>query len=165
MLILNLSMISLLMSASMIHFSSPYMDSLLLILQTLLVAIYLSLVKSSLWFSYMLPLVYLGGMLVIFTYVSSLVSEEGFESFPVNYLIVSLILMFSTNVLFWGSSVLNGSWGGALYKDEGSSCVISELFSTDNMLMYLCVVIYLLLALICVANLMKFIAGPLRLLN
>lgn len=97
--------------------------------------------------------------------MSRLVSEEGFERFPVNYLIVSLILIFRTNVLF-GVGGFKMAVGEELFiKMRVEDVLIRELFSTDNIFIYLCVVIYLLLALICVANLIKFIAGPLRLLN
>jgi NADH-ubiquinone oxidoreductase chain 6 len=52
---------------------------LVLLIQTLIVALLTGVLASSFWFSYILFLVFLGGMLVLFIYVTRLASNEMFS--------------------------------------------------------------------------------------
>nr|YP_009172214.1 NADH dehydrogenase subunit 6 [Kamimuria chungnanshana]ALF36423.1 NADH dehydrogenase subunit 6 [Kamimuria chungnanshana] len=56
----------------------PLAMGLMLLLQTLLVTLITGFMTQSFWFSYILFLVFLGGLLVLFIYVTSLASNEMF---------------------------------------------------------------------------------------
>lgn len=150
---------------AIILFLSPYWIVGLLILQTVVVALYLRIVKRTLWFSYILFLVFLGGILVIFTYVSRLISEERFETPSFLYLSAGVALVRRFNFYFL---LINFYTVRRDELKEGVSVLsnlVNKIFSINNLYIYTFVVIYLLLALFCVANLIKSTAGPLRLLN
>lgn len=70
----------------------PLAIGLALLMQTLFIALSTGLVAPSFWFSYILFLVFLGGMLVLFIYVASLASNE--------------IFRFSTKLFFILTSLL-----------------------------------------------------------
>nr|ADA69778.1 NADH dehydrogenase subunit 6 [Glyptonotus cf. antarcticus FK-2009] len=166
MLMLNLGLISMALSGLMVQLMTPYLMVGVLILQTLLVCVYLGLVKSTLWFSYILFLVVLGGMLVILIYTSSLVSEEILESVPFAYMGITLFILSGANYLFWliGGNTMGVDLLLSENKIENLEAV-SSIFSLENLFIYSLVVGYLLLALICAMNLVKSKYGPLRMLN
>nr|UGW52808.1 NADH dehydrogenase subunit 6 [Isocladus armatus] len=150
-------------SVLMLQLLTPYWMVAVLLFQTLMVGLFLGLSKGSLWFAYILFLVFLGGMLVIFSYMSSLVPEELMESIPYQtalggstmiFISVSLLYFLSVSSVFPSESVLSG---------KKVINVMNELFSFSKMFMYCFVVSYLLLALFCVANMAKSKFGPLRL--
>jgi len=54
----------------------------MLILQTLLVALISGLIIDRFWFSYILVLIFLGGILILFIYVAALASNEQINMNP-----------------------------------------------------------------------------------
>nr|DAA06218.1 TPA_exp: truncated NADH dehydrogenase subunit 6 [Drosophila persimilis] len=75
---------------NMIH---PLAMGLTLLIQTIFICLISGLMTKSFWYSYILFLIFLGGMLVLFIYVTSLASNEMFN------LSISSTL-FSTSILF-----------------------------------------------------------------
>lgn len=62
-----------------LNLSHPVALGLVLILHTLLISGVTGLVAGNFWFSYVLFLVFLGGVLVLFIYITSLASNEKFN--------------------------------------------------------------------------------------
>nr|8BA0_J Chain J, NADH-ubiquinone oxidoreductase chain 6 [Drosophila melanogaster] len=76
---------------NMIH---PLALGLTLLIQTIFVCLLTGLMTKSFWYSYILFLIFLGGMLVLFIYVTSLASNEMFNLSMKLTLFSSLILIF-----------------------------------------------------------------------
>nr|UDP58204.1 NADH dehydrogenase subunit 6 [Chelonus formosanus] len=55
---------------------NPMMVSLNLILYTLLVCLFMNMLKGLFWYSYMLYLIIIGGVMILFMYFTSLVNNE-----------------------------------------------------------------------------------------
>lgn len=77
-----------------IAFSHPLILVIVLIAQTLPVVIIVNYSQDTNWLSYMLFLIFLGGLLVIFTYLSALIPNEVFSVFTPT--IILLILVIAT---------------------------------------------------------------------
>merc|ERR1712221_33590 len=78
--------------------SHPLAIGLALLSQTILICLITGLSSSSFWFSYILFLIFLGGMLVLFIYVTSLASNEIFKPSIVS--IITIMVLSSTGLLF-----------------------------------------------------------------
>lgn len=152
------------LSVFMVQLFTPNWIVSVLIGQTLLAGVLLGLITSRVWFSYVLFLVFLGGMLVIFRYVSRLAAEELLEGFPF-YLLVGGGLVGALRVRIYRLAGLGGLSGDFLARDSSITLSIVKLFSSGGMKIYGFVVGYLLLALVCVANIAKSKFGPLRFLR
>jgi NADH-ubiquinone oxidoreductase chain 6 len=152
-----------------ITINHPLAIGLILLCQTLLISLITGLWASSFWFSYILFLVFLGGMLVLFIYVTSLASNEIFS-------ISSTTLIGLLRFIFvWGSiSLLNDplNWLGpnasdqlcehSLIFNQEISNLLIKLYSTPTHLLTLLLVIYLFLTLIAVVTITNIFDGPLR---
>nr|ABD95368.1 NADH dehydrogenase subunit 6 [Ligia oceanica] len=146
--------------------TTPHWMLFLLIIQALLSSIIMSMLKMSLWFSYILFLVFLGGMLVVFCYVASLAPKEVVEEAS---LLSMLVCINISSVVM--ASLMIMSTDGVVYSEllEGQAkdfiFGVKWMFSLESASLYIYSVLYLLLALICAANLMKVGGKPLRLLE
>nr|APX40405.1 NADH dehydrogenase subunit 6 [Batophila aerata] len=90
----------------MIIMKHPLTCGLILMIQTILTALIIGKINLNFWYSYIIFLIMIGGMLILFIYMTSIASNEKFnnKNFP-NWLIpLSLILMeldFYFNELTW----------------------------------------------------------------
>nr|AQM39912.1 NADH dehydrogenase subunit 6 [Deflorita sp. ZJZ-2017] len=150
----------------------PLTMTLIMVLQTLLIALITSTMITSFWFAYILFLVFLGGMLVLFIYIASLASNEMFNPIMKPLLIIfsSIMLIIILNNLLLDSSLLylihNNSDMQNLnnygtYSNE-SSYLVTKLYNTPTKILTLSLVIYLLLTLIIVVKITDIFSGPLR---
>nr|QUL58873.1 NADH dehydrogenase subunit 6 [Musca vitripennis] len=148
----------------------PLAMGLTLLIQTVLVSMLSGLMTKTFWFSYILFLVFLGGMLVLFIYVTSLASNEMF-SFSSKLLISSVsiffiailslyfidksILLQYTNLEIQSISNLNS------YLME-NSLSLNKLYNYPTNLLTILLMNYLLITLIAVVKITNLFKGPLR---
>nr|ASM82654.1 NADH dehydrogenase subunit 6 [Eudohrnia metallica] len=147
----------------------PLAMGLALMIQTLLVALLVGMTTQTFWYGYVLFLVFLGGMLVLFLYTTSLASNELFSpswgfmgsTFGVSFTgwIVFLLkgeLHFNSqpNPLEVETSAFNSF----------SPCPVDLFFLYSYPTMYLTLFLawYLLVALLVVAKVIDISVGPLR---
>nr|YP_009826136.1 NADH dehydrogenase subunit 6 [Shoveliteratura triangula]QIV68427.1 NADH dehydrogenase subunit 6 [Shoveliteratura triangula] len=171
---LNLSiMISNLLNALIFtQVNHPMAMTLIIILQTLIVALTTGMMTSTFWFSYILFLVFLGGMLVLFIYITSLASNELF-SIPTKSLIITLLLL-STIILIsliadssmWNSLNFNEDMNNMnnefITLHDESNYLLTKLYNKPTDLITLMLVNYLFLTLIAIVKITNIFQGPLR---
>lgn len=140
-------------------------------LQTLVICLLTGFITQSFWFSYILFLVFLGGLLVLFIYVTSLASNEIFSLstklllcvlFPLR---VGIMLCLLTDATFWTTSLLNSDIRNVFilnnYFEEAAPSLI-KLYNQPTGYITLILVLYLFLTLIAVVKITSIFAGPLR---
>nr|AMH85668.1 NADH dehydrogenase subunit 6 [Sarcophaga bullata] len=147
----------------------PLAMGLTLLIQTTLICLTSGLMTKTFWFSYILFLVFLGGMLVLFIYVTSLASNEMF-SFSIKLMITAIIL-FLLSISFYsiGSASLGKDWNMEIksifdmnsYIMENSMSLV-KLYNYPNNLLTIMLMNYLLITLIAVVKITKLFKGPLR---
>lgn len=128
-------------------------------------------ITKTFWFSYVLFLIFLGGILVLFIYVTSLASNEIFN-FSIKLLIFSLCNFFSIYVIFIiidknliinylinyeNDTLLNIK----RYLIE-NSLILNKLYNFPINLITIILIIYLFLTLIAVVKITNIFEGPLR---
>nr|ADI79423.1 NADH dehydrogenase subunit 6 [Thylaeodus sp. TAR-2010] len=136
----------------------------LVIMSLCLVGCILSGLLVTPWYGYILFLIYLGGLLVVFAYVSALIPNMLFN---MNNLFLVSALFFSFGLMFWGYSLKNLYM---LMKDlkfvEGSSLFMKyfglELASSLEISILVGLAAVLLLALVAVVKMCMGGAAPLR---
>nr|YP_009002473.1 NADH dehydrogenase subunit 6 [Ranina ranina]AIK66990.1 NADH dehydrogenase subunit 6 [Ranina ranina]BAO48229.1 NADH dehydrogenase subunit 6 [Ranina ranina] len=161
-------LLTLLMSFTFTRLAHPLSMGLMLLIQTVVVCMMSGLSAYSFWFSYILFLIFLGGMLVLFIYVASLASNEpfffsftSFLSFMLVLISLSLLLLFldplSLPTLFLAAP------SSLTLLPSSTPHMILWLYNNPSMGFTLFIIVYLLLTLIVVVKITSLFKGPLRL--
>nr|YP_010577114.1 NADH dehydrogenase subunit 6 [Megabalanus coccopoma]YP_087067.1 NADH dehydrogenase subunit 6 [Megabalanus volcano]UZN92560.1 NADH dehydrogenase subunit 6 [Megabalanus coccopoma]BAD44769.1 NADH dehydrogenase subunit 6 [Megabalanus volcano] len=133
-----------------------------LILQTMLISLLMYTITQFPWFSYTLILVFLGGMLILFTYMSNIASNEMFKPnmkmlFPLMTApIISLLLSRPKQNMAVESKTLS--------SDHFSNLTIFKPFSFSVMPITILMACYIILTLLTVVKISKMSQGPLRII-
>nr|YP_010593362.1 NADH dehydrogenase subunit 6 [Chionoecetes opilio x Chionoecetes japonicus]QJS52753.1 NADH dehydrogenase subunit 6 [Chionoecetes opilio]UWV18219.1 NADH dehydrogenase subunit 6 [Chionoecetes opilio x Chionoecetes japonicus]WAI96442.1 NADH dehydrogenase subunit 6 [Chionoecetes opilio x Chionoecetes japonicus] len=147
----------------------PLSLGLTLLIQTVSISLNTGLSLYSFWFSYILFMIFLGGMLVLFIYVASLASNESF-SFSFFYMFTSLLILlliflmclFMDPILMVDFSSLPTA---SIDVKLSTPLITSWIYSNSNMMFTLFIILYLLLTLVVVVKITNLFKGPLRLMN
>nr|YP_009111472.1 NADH dehydrogenase subunit 6 [Epacanthaclisis banksi]AHB14373.1 NADH dehydrogenase subunit 6 [Epacanthaclisis banksi] len=166
---LILTSINMIMSLNFIQIKHPLAMGLMLLIQTIIISLTCGLFTHSYWFAYILFLIMLGGMLVLFIYVTSLASNELF-SFSVKNMFISttMLTMFILTFLFMDKSMLITN-SLEMIKFSPNSNMFTEnelnlikLYNNPTMNITIMMINYLLLTLIVVVKITNINQGPLR---
>nr|AGO28127.1 NADH dehydrogenase subunit 6 [Polytoxus fuscovittatus] len=153
MYLMNLSLI---MSMGFVLLVNPMSMGFVLLVQTIMIAIMIGWMNSNFFMSYILIISIFSGMLVLFMYMSSVASNEKFQSslkFVFMFFLLFNMMKFNVNPPFNDSIMLNEMNMG-----------MSNLFNDDYMMM-LFLVTYLFFTMIIVSFIVNIWEGPLRMKN
>nr|WNL54300.1 NADH dehydrogenase subunit 6 [Microcerotermes sp. 2 MLW-2023a] len=157
-LLMSMSTMTSLMFTQMKH---PLAMGLMLLIQTTMVCLISGTMYKSFWFSYILFMIMIGGMLVLFMYMTSLASNEMFS--PSNKMMM-ITLTALPALMYMMPTVTNN-------KEMCSHDTMTENeITTTTTVMYnqmmgtmtTLLVLYMLLTLIVVVNIINVSRGPLR---
>nr|YP_010713102.1 NADH dehydrogenase subunit 6 [Meromyza saltatrix]WDA93968.1 NADH dehydrogenase subunit 6 [Meromyza saltatrix] len=152
----------------------PLAMGLILLIQTIIICLLTGLITKSFWFSYVLFLIFLGGMLVLFIYVTSLASNEMF-SFSIKMIMYSLFLIMSTfmfmylmnDYIYMNINIFNNEMD-LLYKNmfnKENSLNLNKLYNYPTNMITILLMNYLLITLIAIVKITKLFHGPIRMMN
>nr|WGU15888.1 NADH dehydrogenase subunit 6 [Zeugodacus depressus] len=171
---LSLYTSTLISSFIFIQMNHPLAMGLMLLIQTLQICLLTGLMTKSFWFSYILFLIFLGGMLVLFIYVTSLASNEMFSlSMKLTVmcimitLILTLIFMFMDKSLttpFMQNLEMQPTYQMNILLPE-NALNLHKLYNFPTNLITILLMNYLLITLIAVVKITKLFYGPLRPMN
>nr|YP_009564085.1 NADH dehydrogenase subunit 6 [Upogebia bowerbankii]QAX91448.1 NADH dehydrogenase subunit 6 [Upogebia bowerbankii] len=160
--------LTLFLAALFTQLTHPLSLGLTLLLQTILICTCTNIMLPSFWFSYILFLIFLGAMLVLFIYVTSLASNEPFMlSLP--YFLFFLLFITSLSIMFIFSDLLitymnqSNPTNFYLYNSMNhTSLLTSVIYNQSTMIFTIFIVLYLLLTLFVVVKITNVFFGPLR---
>nr|ALO77538.1 NADH deshydrogenase subunit 6 [Ciidae sp. GENSP01] len=158
-------MISLSMTISMILFllTHPLSLGLALLIQTTLSSLLIAFISPSSWYSYMLFIVMIGGMMVLFIYMTSIASNEKFLMnttiiiLATSTMVITLIMLTKMN---FAPPMNKSSFNEELLVNLFNKWWSNPLNLTSSFLF-----MYLLMAMIATIKITSFNNGPLRQLN
>nr|YP_010626525.1 NADH dehydrogenase subunit 6 [Hirtodrosophila subflavohalterata]WBK17661.1 NADH dehydrogenase subunit 6 [Hirtodrosophila subflavohalterata] len=170
-IIFSLIFITSIIFMNLIH---PLAMGLTLLIQTALICFLTGLMTKTFWFSYILFLIFLGGMLVLFIYVTSLASNEMFN---LSLKLTSIsILLFTT--LFLLSMIIDKNYSSFMFINNEmemisnlysflpeNSLTLNKLYNFPTNFLTILLMNYLLITLIVVVKITKLFKGPLRSMN
>nr|WNL54004.1 NADH dehydrogenase subunit 6 [Microcerotermes aff. sikorae] len=156
-LLMSMSTITSLMFTQMKH---PLAMGLMLLIQTTMVCLISGTMYKSFWFSYILFMIMIGGMLVLFMYMTSLASNEMFS--PSN----KMMMMFTTlPVLMYMMPTVTNNKEMCSHDTMTENEIMTTTTVMYNQMMGIMttlLVLYMLLTLIVVVNIINVYSGPLR---
>uniref|UniRef100_UPI0030FF1367 NADH dehydrogenase subunit 6 n=1 Tax=Sinopanorpa nangongshana TaxID=1105300 RepID=UPI0030FF1367 len=168
-LFLSLNLIFSFIFSQMNH---PLAMGLVLLIQTLLVCTLTGLTAKTFWFSYILFLVFLGGMLILFIYMTSLASNEMFNMSSKLIFITIFITMIMCMIFFildqnmWIFNFMNIDMENminmSLLNINENSLNLTKLYNLPTSLITIMLINYLFLTLIVVVKVTNIFYGPLR---
>nr|UQJ73574.1 NADH dehydrogenase subunit 6 [Diamesa sp. 6XL] len=166
-----ISLVSLISSTIFMQMKHPMAMGLMLLVQTALICLITGNYSKTFWFSYVLFLIFLGGMLVLFIYVTSLASNEMF-SFSMKIFIMSIIILFISLIMMIimdNSMIANFLSNNEVYSMMDMKSFINEntvslnkLYNFPTNMLTILLINYLFLTLIAVVKITNIYEGPLR---
>nr|WNL54254.1 NADH dehydrogenase subunit 6 [Microcerotermes pauliani] len=157
-LLMSMSTMTSLMFTQMKH---PLAMGLMLLIQTTMVCLISGTMYKSFWFSYILFMIMIGGMLVLFMYMTSLASNEMFS--PSNKMMV--ITLTSLPVLMYVMPTVTNNKEMSPHDTMTENEIMTTTTVMYNQMMgtmTTLLVLYMLLTLIVVVNIINVSKGPLR---
>nr|APX39605.1 NADH dehydrogenase subunit 6 [Colaspidea globosa] len=156
-------MIIMMMSTSLILLNHPMSIGFTLLLSTVMISMMTGTMNSTFWFSYILFLVMIGGMLILFVYMTSIASNEKFK-FSMKILMLNLLLM--TTMLFLKnhkqSFLLLKLKETKMFNYEKMMNESLKYFTPSLNIIMISSMIYLLIALVMIVKITKKSKGPIR---
>ena len=147
----------------------PLAIGLALLFQTILICCTTGLSNISFWFSYVLFLIFLGGMLVLFIYVTSLASNEIFKPSIILIIVISSVLIIRVFINIIDPIILPQIKSSRIPITLNSQpysidiSLVSTIYNPTTIKLTIFIVFYLLLTLIVVVKITDTFFGPLRL--
>nr|YP_010127608.1 NADH dehydrogenase subunit 6 [Platycheirus albimanus]QPP19864.1 NADH dehydrogenase subunit 6 [Platycheirus albimanus] len=174
MLQLILYIMILMLGFMFMQMNHPLSMGMMLLIQTIMIAIISGLMTKSFWFSYMLFLIFIGGMLVLFIYVTSLASNEMFTFsmkmlmlLLINFFIMTIMIIFMDKMILMFNSINNEMMsitGINSYISE-NTLNLNKLYNYPTNMITILLINYLLITLIATVKITKLFYGPVRSMN
>nr|UBA16556.1 NADH dehydrogenase subunit 6 [Limenitis homeyeri] len=169
-MILSIFLISI--SILLYFINHPLAMGILILIQTLFTCLISGMLINTYWFSYILFLIFLGGLLVLFIYVSSVASNELFKihfTEKFSYIYIIFIMIFSIlykNNLIWMNFSFNDEminfFNSNLFFNNEYNFNLSKLYNNQNYFMMMMLIIYLFITLVAIVKITNIFFGPLR---
>lgn len=172
---LTLSILIFLFSIIIYFINHPLSIGILILIQTLLTCLLSGILIKTYWFSYILFLTFLGGLLVLFIYVSSVASNEIFSlsnNLKIIFILILILIIiiqfiFIKNlnwINFINNSEINNFLNFIFFNNE-NKINLNKLYNNNSSILILLLIIYLFITLIAVVKITNIFFGPLRTFN
>nr|YP_010415467.1 NADH dehydrogenase subunit 6 [Ziczacella heptapotamica]USC52157.1 NADH dehydrogenase subunit 6 [Ziczacella heptapotamica] len=139
-------------------FKNPMSMGFLLMMQTMLMIILMNKIMYTSWFTMVTFLMMIGGLLIIFSYMSSIASNEKFK-FKFNLILIMIIMFIIIDEMMLDQQI-NEKQDIKLTINTDLSLI--KIYNNKSMLMTILMVLYLLITMISVSKIVKHHEGPLR---
>nr|AQP27497.1 NADH dehydrogenase subunit 6 [Anoplotermes group sp. N TB-2017]AQP30124.1 NADH dehydrogenase subunit 6 [Anoplotermes group sp. N TB-2017] len=155
---MSTSTVTSLMFTQMKH---PLAMGMMLLMQTTMMCIISGTMYSSFWFSYILFMIMVGGMLVLFMYMTSLASNEMFS--PSNKMMTIMMTLTPALACLMPTVTNNKEMKTNTTMMENEITATTTVMYNQMMgIMTTLLVLYMLMTLIVVVNMINVSEGPLR---
>nr|AQP26353.1 NADH dehydrogenase subunit 6 [Microtermes sp. C TB-2017] len=152
---------SMMTSLTFTQMKHPLAMGMMLLIQTTMMCLMSGMMYKSFWFSYILFMIMVGGMLVLFMYMTSLASNEMFS--PSNKMIMTALLLLPALTYLMPSPINNKEMTEHNNMTENEITMTTTVMYNQMMgTMTTLLVLYMLLTLIVVVNIINVSKGPLR---
>nr|AOY40069.1 NADH dehydrogenase subunit 6 [Scolytinae sp. BMNH 1040351] len=155
-------------SSTFLFMKHPLAMGGMLLIQTIISTLFTGMLFTNFWFSYILFLIMIGGMLIMFMYMTSVASNEKFQipNLPTMILItfisaMGLMLVFFPDKTMSSLPLTNMSTEALNFKATFMK-PITKFFNLPNFLFSIALMVYMLLTLIAVVKITDKKMGPLR---
>nr|APX40145.1 NADH dehydrogenase subunit 6 [Cryptocephalus lusitanicus] len=145
----------------------PLTLGFILLLQTMMIALLTGLLSLNFWSSYIIFLIMIGGMLILFIYMTSVASNEKFKFSSKLFLLMSFFMLNMMMIFFFldkflMSQKLNVIETFSMHENINTQFFLNKFINFPHNLIYLMTVIYLLITLIAIVKITNKTKGTLR---
>nr|QWZ47665.1 NADH dehydrogenase subunit 6 [Metidiocerus impressifrons] len=138
---------------------TPMSMGMTLMLQTIMMTTLMNSMMTSTWLTMITFLMMIGGLLILFIYMSSLASNEKFK-INMKMMIITVMIFIMMESLMQDMQINEAqNLNSTEYTEQLS---LNKLYNKKSMMITLIMVLYLLLTMIVVTKLVKHYEGPLR---
>nr|QID48503.1 NADH dehydrogenase subunit 6 [Bolivaritettix lativertex] len=156
--------LSIMMNLMFMNTKQPMNMIIIILMQTMITTFLMSNMMKSSWFNYILMIIFIGGMMVLFTYITSIAPNEKSHN---------KISMMSSTIMITLLMTLPYIWKPIKYNNTEimNNCVnlmnnyqleVNLMFNKPVFMMSIMMMIYLFIALIVVNKISNLTQGPLR---
>nr|YP_010373821.1 NADH dehydrogenase subunit 6 [Malcus auriculatus]UPI55348.1 NADH dehydrogenase subunit 6 [Malcus auriculatus] len=142
------------LSTLFLFIKHPLSMGITIILQTLIVALSIGEMMNSFWFSYVVLIIMLSGMMVLFIYMASVASNEKMIFSMKLFYIVTMMMIVTNYKMYWMK--LDNNW---------INMSMNMLFNSITMMITLIMVVYLFFCMMIISKIVNINEGPLRMKN
>nr|YP_009642769.1 NADH dehydrogenase subunit 6 [Aiolocaria hexaspilota]QCO91582.1 NADH dehydrogenase subunit 6 [Aiolocaria hexaspilota] len=153
-------------STLMLFLKHPLSMGFIILTHTIIMSMIMGLLSLNFWFSYILMLIMIGGLLVLFIYMTSVASNEKFK-FNMILLLFFLFMIswFLMKIIFLNKYQLNFDMNNELLKNMYFNLNMNKFISFPNSNIFILIMFYLLVTMIAIVKITKVNFGPLRQMN
>nr|AIW06261.1 NADH dehydrogenase subunit 6 [Blattodea sp. MT-2014] len=155
-------MLTSLMFTQMNH---PMTMGLMLLMQTTLVSLLSGIMLETFWFPYILMLVFLGGMMVLFIYITSIASNEMIKLLTKKMMIMIMIITFIMIMINYYPDMMNQESTNITTTNKNTSNSLMKLYNNSTNYITIMMASYLFITLIAIVKITNIFKGPLRKTN
>nr|YP_010926790.1 NADH dehydrogenase subunit 6 [Rhopalosiphum maidis]WKF54297.1 NADH dehydrogenase subunit 6 [Rhopalosiphum maidis] len=152
---------NLIMAILLTMMKSPISSNLIILIQTMTLTLMINMITKTAWISFMVFILYIGGLMIIFLYISSIAFNE--LNINKNYkimiykLMISLILIFYMKLYF---NIENFNYENKFMFEDNFNLL--NMFMMPNNLMIYLIILILFFMLILIIWMLKINKGPIR---
>nr|YP_010952590.1 NADH dehydrogenase subunit 6 [Acherontia styx]WMQ52936.1 NADH dehydrogenase subunit 6 [Acherontia styx] len=171
----TLSMIMIMLSFMMYFLNHPLSMGLMILIQTMLTCLLSGMMIKTYWFSYILFLTFLGGLLVLFIYVSSIASNELFLisnnmkmfifMFMLLLIFIQFLFMKNLNWMNLNNNSEMDMFNNIFWFNNENKINMNKLYNNKSSMLMMMLIIYLFITLIAIVKITNIFYGPLRTFN
>nr|ARH54348.1 NADH dehydrogenase subunit 6 [Cyrtanaspis phalerata] len=161
-MLITLFFMNMMFSLIFIFLTHPLSMGLILFIQTLFISLITGNFNFNYWFSYIIFLILIGGMLILFIYMTSIASNEKFKlNFKLLITINTIIIILLFYTYFYPSNKLN--YEMIMFNNTNNlSMSMIKFLNFPYYLILTFLIMYLLFTLIAVVKITNLKKGPLR---
>nr|QUB07017.1 NADH dehydrogenase subunit 6 [Cassidinae sp. N35] len=161
---LTLLIMNLTLSIMFMMFKHPVSLMMIILLQTILICLMCGLMANLWWFSYMLFMVMIGGLLILFMYMTNVASNEKFKSSKIKNTLFKIIIM-STMIFYllkdnFYSYIQTSKWSN--FNNLSTEMIIMKYYSYPSNMILFTIMIFLLMTMIMTVKVTEMKKGALR---
>nr|QWL15089.1 NADH dehydrogenase subunit 6 [Xenostrongylus variegatus] len=156
---------SFMLSLTFLFMNHPLSVGFILLIQTIIISILTGLLNYNFWFSYILFLVMIGGMLILFIYMTSISSNKKFKfsmKIMLLMMLMFIVFMISYFIDLYFMNYMNFNMNMFNFDQYIEYYSLNKFMNYPNYLSLFMLFIYLFITLIAVTKICNLKSGPLR---
>nr|YP_010703633.1 NADH dehydrogenase subunit 6 [Sphingonotus mongolicus]WCO86767.1 NADH dehydrogenase subunit 6 [Sphingonotus mongolicus] len=162
-----------LLNINFIKLNHPMSMMMMIIIQTMLIGLMAGSMMESFWLSYILFLTFLGGMMVLFIYITSIASNEMFNiksmnmMFSMMLILIMMMVFFNTEKIMFTEIIKNTETMNTslVMNFQEMTMSMTKLYNNPTLIITIMMMIYLFIALLAVVKITNINQGPIRKMN
>nr|ARH53867.1 NADH dehydrogenase subunit 6 [Epuraea guttata] len=157
---------SCLLSMIFLFLNHPLSFGIILLFQTILVSLISGMLSYNFWFSYILFLVMIGGMLILFIYMTSIAANKKFKFSLKLFTMIMILIIMLFLFMFIDQYLLNNLYTSydtiMMNMNMNNKFSLIKFLNKPNLILMLMTFNYLFIVLVAVTKISHIEKGPLR---